>query len=100
MIGVTDDEIRATVLQAIADAGYDKINVSVTAGVATLTGVTPEAGADGLTAVVIAVDGIDQVVDMTETSDRAVALDAELQRITSVTPIVFASGQTDLNILH
>jgi basic membrane protein A len=100
VIGVTDDEIRAVVLQAIAAAGYDKINVAVSAGVATLTGVTPEGGAGGLIAAVSGVPDIDQVLDLTEDSDRAVALDAELQRITSVTPIVFASGQTDLNVLQ
>lgn len=99
-VGVTDDQIRATVLQAIADAGYDKINVAVAAGVATLTGVTPDDGATGLLAAVNAVPGINQVVDLTETSDRAVALNSELQRITSVTPLIFASGQTDLNILQ
>jgi basic membrane protein A len=99
-IGVTDSEIRATVLQAIADAGYDKINVAVAAGVATLTGVTPEDGSSGLVAAVSAVPAIDQVVDMTEAVDRALALDTELQRVIAVTPIVFASGQTDLNVLQ
>ncbi|MDJ0497870.1 MAG: BMP family ABC transporter substrate-binding protein [Acidimicrobiia bacterium] len=99
-VTVTDDEVRVAVLAAIADAGYDKVNVSVSGGVATLTGVTPDAGAEGLVAAVVAVIGIDQVVDLTEEADRAVALDAELQRITAVTPLVFASGQTDLNALQ
>lgn len=99
-VGVTDDDIRGSTLQAIADAGYDRINVSVEAGVATLTGVTPEGGSAGLVAAVSAVPGINQVVDLTETSDRATALDSELKRITAVTPIVFASGQTDLNALQ
>jgi basic membrane protein A len=77
-----------------------KINVSVAGGVATLTGVSPEDGADDLIAVVTSVDGINQVVDLTEASDRAEALDTELQRITAVTPIVFASGQSSLNALQ
>ncbi|MDJ0924318.1 MAG: BMP family ABC transporter substrate-binding protein [Acidimicrobiia bacterium] len=99
-VSATDPEIRAAALEAIAAAGYDKINVTVAAGVATLGGVTPDEGPEGLIAVVAAVPGIDQVVDLTEEFDRAAALDAELQRITSVTPVVFASGQTDLNALQ
>ncbi|MEA2000290.1 MAG: BMP family ABC transporter substrate-binding protein [Actinomycetota bacterium] len=99
-IGVTEEETRAAALAAIAAAGYDRINVVVSGGVATLTGVTPEDGSAGLIAAVDAVDGINQVVNLTETSDRSVALDTELKRITAVTPIVFASGQTSLNALH
>ncbi len=99
-VGVTDDVVRAAALQAIADAGYDRINVTVSGGVATLGGVTPEEGSAGLIAAVEAVPGISQVVDLTETSDRAQALESELQRIVSVTPIVFASGQTNLNALQ
>jgi basic membrane protein A len=99
-IATSDDDVRLVALQAIGDAGYDKINVTVAAGVATLSGVTPEGGASGLVAVVEEVPGIDQVVDMTEASDRADALDSELQRITSVTPLIFASGQTELNALQ
>ena len=98
--GVTEDEIRAATLLAAATAGYDRINVSVSAGVATLTGVTPEGGSAGLVDAIDAVDGVDQVIDLTEASDRAAALDTELKRITAVTPIVFASGQTDLNALQ
>lgn len=99
-VGVTDAGVRIAVLAAIADAGYDKINVSVSGGVATLTGVTPDDGADGLVAAVQAVPGINQVVDLTEEADRAVALDTELKRIIAVSPLVFASGQTDLNALQ
>ena len=99
-VGVTDDVVRAAALQAIADAGYERINVTVSGGVATLGGVTPEEGSAGLIATVAAVPGISQVVDLTDTSDRAQALESELQRIVSVTPIVFASGQTNLNALQ
>jgi basic membrane protein A len=99
-VGASDDEIRTSALQAVADAGYDRINVVVAGGVATLTGVTPDDGPDGLVATVLSVSGIDQVVDLTEDADRAVALDAELKRIIAVTPLVFASGQTNLNALQ
>ncbi len=100
VLTVADDDLRAAALQAISDAGFDKINVSVSGGVATITGVTPDAGVDDLIAAVRSVDGIDQVVDLTETFDRAAALDNELSRITAVTPIVYESGQIDLNALQ
>ncbi len=96
VLSAADEELRLAALQAIADAGFDKINVAVVGGVATLTGVTPDGGATGLVAAVVAVDGIEQVVDLTETTDRAAALEDELDRITAVTPIVFDSGQVDL----
>ena len=99
-LGTADLDLRAAALQAISDAGFDKINVSVSGGVATLTGVTPEGGSTGLVSAVTGVDGINQVVDLTETSDRAAALDTELKRITAVTPIIFATGQTSLNALQ
>jgi basic membrane protein A len=99
-VDVSDADIRAAALQAIADAGYDRVNVAVSGGVATLTGVTPDAGAGGLIDALGEVPGIDQVVDLTEEADRAAALDSELKRITAVTPLVFASGQTDLNALQ
>lgn len=99
-IGVVDQDLRAVVLAAIAAAGYDKINVTVSGSVATLTGVTPSDGAADLISAVTAVNGIEQVVDLTETSDRAAALGTELKRITSVSPIVFESGQTSLNALQ
>lgn len=100
VIGVTDTNVRLVALQVIGDAGYDKVNVTVDGGVATLTGVTPEGGVAELVAVVGEVPGIDQVVDMTEAADRAEVLDSELQRITSVTPLIFESSQTDLNPLQ
>ncbi len=100
VVATTESDVRLVALQAIADAGYDRINVTVLGGVATLTGVTPDGGVSGLVAVVGDVPGIGQVVDMTEASDRADVLNSELQRITSVTPLIFASGQTDLNALQ
>ncbi len=99
-LDVEDLDLRATALQAIADAGYEKINISVSGGVATITGVTPQDGSAGLITAITGVDGINQVVDLTETSDRAAALNTELQRITAVTPIIYASGQTSLNALQ
>ncbi len=99
-VGVDDQNLRAAALSAIAAAGYDKINVSISGGVATLTGVTPGDGAADLFTAVTSVDGINQVVDLTETSDRSAALDTELKRITAVSPIIFATGQTDLNALQ
>jgi basic membrane protein A len=99
-VPVRDDELRVAVLDAISAAGFDKINVSVSGGVATLTGVTPADGPAALIDAVKSVDGISQVVDMTETADRAEALATELDRITAVTPIVFESGQVALNALQ
>ena len=99
-VEVASEDLRLAALEAIAAAGFDKINVSVSGGVATLSGVTPEGGSDELIAAVRAVDGISQVVDLTETSDRAEALASELNRIISVTPIVFGSGQIALNTLQ
>ncbi|MCP4305030.1 MAG: BMP family ABC transporter substrate-binding protein [bacterium] len=99
-VGEKDQGLRVAALEAIAAAGYEKINVSVSGEVATLTGVTPGDGSAGLIAAVISVDGINQVVDLTETSDRAAALDSELQRITAVTPIIFQSGASSLTPLQ
>jgi basic membrane protein A len=99
-LGVEDQSLRAAALEAIAAAGYEKINISVSGQVATLTGVTPSEGSAGLIVVITSVDGINQVVDLTETSDRAAALDSELQRITAVSPIVFASGVSNLTPLQ
>ncbi len=100
ILSAVDEDLRAAALQAIADAGLDKINVVVAGGVATLTGVTPDDGSAGLVAAVEAVPGISRVVDLTESSDRAAALETELRRVTAVTPIVFESGQVDLNPLQ
>jgi basic membrane protein A len=99
-VAVLDDDLRVAALDAITAAGFDKVNVTVSGGVATLTGVTPEAGSADLVDVVRGVDGIAQVVDLTEPTDRAAALAAELDRITAVTPIVFESGQAGLNALQ
>jgi basic membrane protein A len=99
-IAVGDDEVRADALDALSAAGYQKVNVSVSGGVATVTGVSPESGIDGLVATLESVAGIDRVVDMTEATDRTAALQSELNRITAATPIVFASGQTGLNVLQ
>jgi basic membrane protein A len=99
-VAVLDDDLRAAALASISAAGFDRVNVSVSGGVATLTGVTPEAGSAELIAAVKAVDGISQVVDMTETADRAAALATELNRVTAVTPIIFESGQISLNALQ
>ncbi len=49
-VAVLDDDLRAAALASISAAGFDKVNVSVSGGVATLTGVTPEAGSAELIA--------------------------------------------------
>ncbi len=99
-LNIGEEDLRSNALQAIADAGFDKINVAVSGGVATLTGVTPESGTEDLVAAVLGIEGIAQVVDLTESSDRAEALEDELSRVTAVTPIVFESGQVAPNELH
>lgn len=99
-VSILDDDLRLASLDAIAAAGFEKVNVAVSGGVATLTGVTPEEGAAALVDVVRSVDGITQVVDMTETADRSIALSNELDRIVAVTPIVFESGQSSLTALQ
>ncbi len=99
-VAVLDDDLRTAAIAAISAAGFDRVNVSVSRGVATLTGVTPEAGSAELIAAVKTVDGIMQVVDMTEAADRAAALATELNRVTAVTPLIFQSGQITLNALQ
>jgi basic membrane protein A len=99
-VAILDEDLRLAALDAITAANFDKVNVSVVGGVATLTGVTPEGGPAELIDMVRAVDGITQVVDMTETADRAAALAIELDRVTAVTPMIFESGQVSLNPLQ
>jgi basic membrane protein A and related proteins len=100
IVAILDEDLRLAALDAIAAADFDKVNVSVSGGVATLTGVTPEGGPAELVDVVGAVEGITQVIDMTDTADRAAALASELDRVTAVTPIIFESGQVSLNPLQ
>ncbi|MCP3996218.1 MAG: OmpA family protein, partial [bacterium] len=95
-----DKDLRATAIAAISAAGFDKVNVTVSGTVATLTGVTPEEGTDDLIAALTSVEGIEQVVDLTESSDRAAALRNELDRLIAVTPIVYGSGEIAPTELH
>ena len=100
ILSAPDEDLRAAAIAAITAAGFDRINVTVSGTVATLTGVTPEEGTADLIAALTAVDGIEQVVDLTESSDRAAALRNELNRLIAVTPIVYGSGEIAPTELH
>jgi basic membrane protein A len=100
ILSAPDEDLRASAIAAITAAGFDRINVTVSGTVATLTGVTPEEGTADLIAALTAVEGIEQVVDLTESADRAAALRNELNRLIAVTPIVYGSGEIAPTELH
>jgi len=91
-----DDELRIAVLNALSATGFDRLNVSVRDGLVTVGGVTPDPEIGDLATTILAVDGVNAVMDATEEADRAPALGLQLERLSTVSPIEFGEGQSGL----
>lgn len=101
ILEAVDDDVESTVLQALLRDGYDRVQIAVVGGDATLTGsVDSEADLAAVEAIVSGVDGVTAVASSVivaaasaGATPEAIALLADLESLFAASPILFEPAE-------